>query len=223
MHLAVRNSQVFFLPTSCAFSPHFHSADYSVDLVQKLIAVPENSDLPRDRTALKLFLSQPLQAPIPTRKVPNILPAEEVVFDPMLSLQYEDLHLKFMNAVKNDLYRDPPSENDMHISIDLLIRSVFRYLDMCSDRPLHLTTSRGVDITHTGSNTLKIDQQPDFMVWIKDGSLVFRGEEEHEDMDKAEYSLRTKLHFNPLYVGGLPYIIGYAAVKDRIRFYMLDA
>jgi hypothetical protein len=63
---------------------------------------------------------------------------------------------------------------------------------------------------------------PDFLFYIKN-CLIFRGEEEEKDFEKAKSDLSAKLVWNNLILGNLPYILGYCASRDQVEFFALTS
>jgi len=71
------------------------------------------------------------------------------------------------------------------------------------------------------SDTTQAKLRPDLLVYIEEVNLL-RGEEETSDFTKAHDHLKKKLHWNPVLLGDLPYLLGYAATQSHIQFFSLD-
>ncbi|KAG1705996.1 hypothetical protein DVH05_002559 [Phytophthora capsici] len=82
-----------------------------------------------------------------------------------------------------------------------------------------ITSRNAVDGTETTN-----EKRPDFILHIS-GLLLLRGEEKGDSTDLHESGaklIRKMRHWNPMFYGDLPYILGYATSGEQLRLVRID-
>ena len=115
------------------------------------------------------------------------------------------------------------SEDSWHKVYDTLMTDVFGILDHHSG--INIRCDRNT-IEATSYSTIKGNKRPDFLLWLQNGLLVFKGEEKRglEGFNNAKTELSDKAWFcHPFYIDrNFPYQLCYAAAGGVIQFFCLD-
>jgi hypothetical protein len=106
-------------------------------------------------------------------------------------------------------------QNGLHLFLDEGWASLFKlFNEYC---PVQLSQAR--DRTDNSTTGLKL--RPDYLCYVKH-CLLFRGEEEDSDFDKAREDLSSKLFWNPAVLGGINFVLAYAASTSQIELFAMN-